>query len=1140
VHSPSTHARGCAITTTIGRVEFIVGLDGNRLPAQARKLAKDLERAGTRAGKDFSDGFEGTFDRRLSQMGRRMASKLGDSGRLAGNSFSNDFAGVVTGRFRRVQGELAEILSDEESFRRFAGGFDTVDEAVQRVTTDLEALRQQKYINEDGKERLVLTAEQFRAFGAEARRLGQTLKAEQKIEQDLAATQNRLRVESEGLERAWARLATVVGDGDAFRQLSDRVGGTDEAFARLREEIEDGGTAMGRTGIEIDSLVDKLDKTRDAVERDNEQLERMEHHFVRIEAGISRLGRKITQPWRMLDNDVRLVIGLIAGAADQIAAFGSAIGAGAISGLGAFTALGIGVGSIIPVFTRLNGEIDDLPPHMQDVAREFGLFKDAFGDLADEIADAAFAELGGTFSSLATSVNALTPAFRTMGRTIGTLGRDLAKNLEPGSEHLENINTLVEDSAPLFDSLMRSAGTLGGALVRAFNKANPLTEQFVGWIDTLIDRFDDFTQSSAFDDWVRNSSVIWTDFGQLLDETGRTLNNLATPSSVQNFRDFMDDLTGFMPNLGEFLNILGELNILGILANALNEFGQAMEPLAEPTLELANALGEAALVITDELGDALTGLASAVAPAVSALASIIDAVPDDAWAGMVNGAMVLAGAFVIFKGAKGIAGVASALGGVEKALGGITGVSTKAASAIGKLTLAATGFGTAIAVGLVAGEALSQAIADIGPPADVTQEKIVKAASAVSLFNAAIEDVTGKGSVELAKLQVEGLGTTLDVMRGKAEAAEGQGMVSANTLINLTELGGELSKLATTNLPEAQEAFRTLAEDTDLTRQQQIALLDAMGPYKDRLTEIAESQDIAGTSSNLLAMALGSGAANAEEQTRTLAELEGKSATTGDAIDGLADKIRNFGDATLTTRDAEREFQASLDEVTASLEENGTTLDINTEQGRANQSALDDIAKSALDFAAATYEETGSVEDATKAVDDGRKALIEQLGQFGITGKAAEDYADELGLIPEDIDTLVALLGAQEAENTLNNLARDRTSTIRVTTTGAPTSSNPFIKEAFASGGMAYGPTNALIGEAGTEAVVPLERPLSQVDPSVRELAAFAQGKMKMASGGIAGGRQVNIGAGAIVVQAAYDPRRTAYEVLDVVAQRIG
>ena len=46
-----------------------------------------------------------------------------------------------------------------------------------------------------------------------------------------------------------------------------------------------------------------------------------------------------------------------------------------------------------------------------------------------------------------------------------------------------------------------------------------------------------------------------------------------------------------------------------------------------------------------------------------------------------------------------------------------------------------------------------------------------------------------------------------------------------------------------------------------------------------------------------------------------------------------------------------------------------------------------------------------------------------------------------------------------------------------------------------AAGGIVNGPTKALIGEAGAEAVIPLTRPLALVDPSVRAMAALIRGE---------------------------------------------
>lgn len=83
-----------------------------------------------------------------------------------------------------------------------------------------------------------------------------------------------------------------------------------------------------------------------------------------------------------------------------------------------------------------------------------------------------------------------------------------------------------------------------------------------------------------------------------------------------------------------------------------------------------------------------------------------------------------------------------------------------------------------------------------------------------------------------------------------------------------------------------------------------------------------------------------------------------------------------------------------------------------------------------------------------------------------------------------------------------------------VTVTTHHNSTGTTRQRATATGGVFGYAQNRLIAEAGREAVVPLDRPLGLVDPSVRELAAFAQGKPPpTAAGGVfpGGGRTINI-----------------------------
>lgn len=88
-----------------------------------------------------------------------------------------------------------------------------------------------------------------------------------------------------------------------------------------------------------------------------------------------------------------------------------------------------------------------------------------------------------------------------------------------------------------------------------------------------------------------------------------------------------------------------------------------------------------------------------------------------------------------------------------------------------------------------------------------------------------------------------------------------------------------------------------------------------------------------------------------------------------------------------------------------------------------------------------------------------------------------------------------------------------------------------------ATGALVTSETRATIGEAGAEMVVPLQRPLSQVDPAVRSVAAFAQGRLPGPGGGGSIGKQVNFSEGSIVVQTPVsDTRVVAEQVVDRIA----
>lgn len=87
----------------------------------------------------------------------------------------------------------------------------------------------------------------------------------------------------------------------------------------------------------------------------------------------------------------------------------------------------------------------------------------------------------------------------------------------------------------------------------------------------------------------------------------------------------------------------------------------------------------------------------------------------------------------------------------------------------------------------------------------------------------------------------------------------------------------------------------------------------------------------------------------------------------------------------------------------------------------------------------------------------------------------------------------------------------------------------------FASGGVFNKPTLAMVGESGPEAVVPMARSLAQVDPSVRQLSAVAQGipgpPGAAAMVTVPTGKTVDVGSITIITPTE-DPRAVAAETV--------
>lgn len=1090
---------------TVGRVDFIAGLDGRVAVSESRALGEKIGREGDKAGSQFGD----RFDRELTPRMRLAADR-------AAKALTSGLNQIDMGGFSKTLGRIDSSFSD--SISRMVGDTQHFRLIFDQVSTDLES-------------RFTDIARVSREvdFGRWAHDAGTFRQVFRELEGDVD------------------RLSITAGQNTVVWHENQR------AIEAMTDSL--GGAGRGGDGV-ADSFRGIGDEGEDGFRRASQGLRNL---WNSIDVGTPGL-RKLNFEWSDLSHNTKqwtLIIGAVMAGMSDLASLSSAAGAGLFALGGGLSAAVLGAGAAAAVFSVLGKDVSALPPELRGAAVQFRALGDELVNTRDIIASSAIQQMPNTFAKLGDTVRGLNPAFALLGNAVGNVFDDLADGLQKGTPGFRELNGLILNASQDFPALANATGIWATALMRGLNNANPMVDQLIGYIDLLGNRFDAFTQSDSFGQWVSQSMTTFTAFGELLDATGRALNDLVTPEAITRTQQFLGNLTEFMPNLSLLLDVLGRVDVFGLAAEALNEFGAALSPLSGPAADLADVINDVASILIGELAVALRAVATFIAPVVQGFADVIDAIPPGVLAGIATGVIGVAAAFNLLRGAQGIAGAANAalvasgnFGTLTTATAGAERATGKLATGLGALAGRAGLFGLAAvgAVTLVA--ALDEGAKALMGLEDSSRNAVASGKGLKDSFDeiGVAANLMAQGSIAPIKdwdSALTALGEN-DFALGLGEnfvkgADEGRKLKNV-----LEELDGPLATLASQNLPAATEQFNAWATEVGATDAQILNMINRMPEFKGQLEAASIASGVLATDTDLVTLAMTGSTKATDLLTGATTGMIGQGTVLISTTEQMSDTISNFADKNLTARDASRQFEQAVDDLTESIATNGNTLDIGTEQGRNNERAIDDLAQATLDLSDKTLKQTGRQEDANDVIRRGRENLIQQIGTFGITGQAAEDYADNLGLIVPTVNTQVNTPGLSSAWDNArsyeNQIRRIPTSWSTTVTTYYRQVGENFPKTA--KGGTFSGAQARIIGEAGPEAVVPLNRPLNQVDPSVRALSAIAQGLAlpKMASGGVVGGAPttiVNFNAGAIVVEAADDPRQTAYDVLDVVAENI-
>lgn len=415
-------------------------------------------------------------------------------------------------------------------------------------------------------------------------------------------------------------MATTVGrveiqvdaDGSGLvrqmRVIGKRAG--DEAGSSMGRSLS---TSLNRTFTTRDAQgnIHKMSESLKVLDKDITNVGRSSRDTDRHLGGLfKRIGRshvfKTAAAWTTL----------FLGAMEGLSVLSSAAGGGLLVLGEALAGVVIGAGIGIVAFTGLFKEIEKLPEAVRPAAEAFQSLGGIFSQLRDDLTTAAFAETTAAWKSLGETIQGLTPAMQSVAKFTGQLVNDFAAAVAPGTELFGEIEKSITNSGPIFDKFVRSVGKLGRALLIAFN--NPAMQRAIGkllgYVDRLFTQFESFVRSERFTEWIDNTERVLGALSGLLDETARMLSNLVTPEAVDRMVSFIDNLSGAMPFLQELFEVFGRLDAFGLIAQILNDVGNALKPILEVLAPIAEIISDFLTLAIDNLAISFGILEAALLP----------------------------------------------------------------------------------------------------------------------------------------------------------------------------------------------------------------------------------------------------------------------------------------------------------------------------------------------------------------------------------------------------------------------------------------------------------------------------------------------------------------------------------------------
>ena len=313
-----------------------------------------------------------------------------------------------------------------------------------------------------------------------------------------------------------------------------------------------------------------------------------------------------------------------------------------------------------------------------------------------------------------------------------------------------------------------------------------------------------------------------------------------------------------------------------------------------------------------------------------------------------------------------------------------------------------------------------------------------------------LQEAFGTGFLSAFDKSGTGSDDFTDALRDLQPAMETIGKSLGDLVVAMGDLSRELQVLADTlNIPRlpdwANELLTYILGLPGLVK----TAVAALGLFTDDTVSAADAHRDYRDAAVRAHDASADAAQAAGELGAETADLGEDALTAAESLQILNDEMSEYF-GFLDDRAALRGYQASVDDLRKSLKENGNTFNINTEAGRDNQAALDDIYDSALKVA------------------EGQQSATQKVKTMADASASANKILKKMG-IPEDVRIALlkpfddAIIAFQTGTTEVGNLKAamegvPRNVPITVTTTYVSKNSDSKPPQERAAGGLVTGP----------------------------------------------------------------------------------